>query len=91
MRTPNPYSKYRFDNSWQAHFRVDHDRVIDVFGTGMTALGKGAGDQLFDKWVAESLPGTKWAINHTFEASQVSEVDDPIASFGATLIKPFKL
>jgi hypothetical protein len=93
MTNDNPYSKYRYDNTFDLMFRSDDRNVKDVFGGELKSYNSMLGNQLDDQ-VASSMWGINWVVANVFKAKRTSNVDSsilPNTYKGPTYFKPFKL
>ena len=93
MKNENPYSKYRYDNTFDLKYRSNDRQVKDVFGGELKSYNTMLGNQL-DEQVASSPWGVTWVIANVFKATRTTNVDTSIISptyKGPTYFKPFKL
>ncbi len=96
MKKPidNPYSKFRFDNTYQPKFRVDNE-TTRVYGVEQRAFADNIKAQMPEvppTWVNN---GATWVVNHVFKCNQVNKVDQPVVNdknaSKAVYFKLFKL
>jgi hypothetical protein len=93
MKNNNPYSKYRYDNSFELHYRAFGDKVFDLFGGELKSYNDLLGNQM-DQQVANAPLGVKWVVANVFTARRTSQVDTsilPTTYKGPIYFKPFKL
>jgi hypothetical protein len=93
MKNNNPYSKYRYDNTFNLEFRSNDRQVEDVFGGELKSYNTMLGNQM-DQQVAASFPGINWVVSNVFKATRITNVDSsiiPSTYKGPTYFKPFKL
>lgn len=93
MKNDNPYSKYRYDNSFNIKYRSNDCNVKDVFGVDQKSYSGMIRNQLDDE-VARSQWGVTWVIANVFKATRITNVDTSIVTptyKGPTYFKPFKL
>jgi hypothetical protein len=93
MKNENPYSKYRYDNSFKLKFRVNDGHVTEVFGGELKSYNNLLGKQM-DQQVASAPWGVNWVVANVFQAARTTNVDSSILSptyKGPTYFKPFKL
>jgi hypothetical protein len=93
VNNENPYSKYRYDNTFNLKYRSDDKKVKDVFGGELKSYNGLLGKQL-DEQVAASPWGINWVVAGVFKAERTTNVDTsilPKTYKGPTYFKPFKL
>jgi hypothetical protein len=93
MKNENPYSKYRYDNTFALKYRSNNYKVQDMFGADQKSYRNTLGNQL-DQQVASSPWGITWVIANVFKATRITNVDTSIVPStykGPTYFKPFKL
>jgi hypothetical protein len=93
MKNNNPYSKYRYDNSFDLKYRSNDYKVEDLFGAALKPYNDVLGKQM-DSQIASSFPGIKWIVANVFEAKRITNVDTsiiPSTYKGPTYFKLFKL
>jgi hypothetical protein len=93
MKNENPYSKYRYDNTFNLKYRSDGIKVNDVFGAEVKIFNGLLGNQ-FDDQMASSQWGVNWVVANVFKAERTTNVDTsilPKTYKGPTYFKPFKL
>lgn len=89
----NPYSKYRYNNTFDLKYRASEYKVEDLFGGELKSCNNQLRDQM-DRQVASSSWGTTWVVNNVFKAERITNVDSsilPSTYKGPTYFKPFKL
>ena len=92
MKNNNPYSKYRYDNTFDLKYRSDDHSIKDMFGADQKSYRETLRNQL-DGQVTSSPWGIKWVIANVFTAKRVTNVDTsilPSTYKGPTYFKPFK-
>lgn len=93
MNNYNPYSKYRYDNSFSLKYRSNDQKVTSLYGGELKSYNDLLGNQM-DEQVASSQWGITWVVANVFEATRTTDVDTSILSptyKGPTYFKPFKL
>lgn len=93
MKNDNPYSKYRYDNTFNLKYRSNDYNVKDLFGGEQKSYNNMLGNQM-DEQVARSQWGITWVIANVFKATRTTNVDTsilPTTYKGPTYFKPFKL
>ena len=93
MKNENPYSKYRYDNTYKLKYRSNDCKVNDVFGGELKSYNNLLGNQM-DGQIASSMWGINWVIAGVFSAERTTSVDTsilPKTYKGPTYFKPFKL
>lgn len=89
----NPYSKYRYDNTFNLKYRSNDQKVQGVFGSALKGYS-GLLNKQMDQQVASSSWGITWVIANVFKATRTSNVDTsilPSTYKGPTYFKLFKL
>ena len=93
MKNENPYSKYRYDNTFNLKYRSNDYNVKDMFGGELKSYNDMLAKQL-DQQVASSQWGINWVVANVFKAERITNVDTsilPDTYKGPTYFKPFKL
>lgn len=91
MINDNPYSKYRYDNTFNIKLRSNGNKVGSTYGTELKSY-KDMLDKQLDEQVASSQWGITWVVNNVFKATRITNVDTSISTYkGPTYFKPFKL
>jgi hypothetical protein len=92
MKNHNPYSKYRYDNTFNLKYRSNDHKVQDLFGGALKGYNSLLGNQM-DEQIASSW-GITWVVANVFKATRITNVDTsilPSTYKGPTYFKPFKL
>jgi hypothetical protein len=96
MKKPldNPYSKYRFDNTFNPKFRVENN-LTRLYGIEQRAFKDNIKDQMPEvpsTWVNN---GATWVVNNVYKCTQINKVDQPVVNdknaSKQTYFKLFKL
>ena len=91
----NPYSKFRYDNSFNAKFKVDGTATTDVYGTELRAFSSNIKGQLDDVPANWLNNGATYVVNNVFKCNQINKVDQPMVdnknASRWTFFKLFKL
>lgn len=93
MKNNNPYSKYRYGNSFNLKYRSNDQKVQDLFGGALKGYNSLLGKQM-DEQVASSSWGINWVVANVFKATRITNVDTsilPSTYKGPTYFKLFKL
>lgn len=95
MKHNNPYSKYRYDNSFNVHIRTGGTNTNDIFGVELLSpLNRRMVESQIDNEIVNSPWGATWVVNYVYKAARTNHVDDPLTpdSYeGPTFFKLFKL
>lgn len=87
MKLPdNPYSKYRFDNSFTPKFRVDTASDVKLYGVEQRAFKSDIKSQIPTVGPTWLNNGATWVINNVFQCNQVNQVDQSV-DYGKSPIK----
>jgi hypothetical protein len=93
----NPYSKYRYDNTYTPKFRVDtaSENSTRMYGVELRSYKSNIKAQMPSvpaTWIAN---GATWVVNNVFRCNQVNKVDQPMVNDKnaprRTFFKLFKL
>lgn len=75
----NPYSKYRYDNTYSPKFRVEGSKTR-LYGIELRSYKDNIKAQISEvpsTWINN---GATWVVNHVFKCNQINKVDQPMVN-----------